>query len=90
MSTESRHSLTFVDTLKTKSYHELYPLTMLIDLQYIVLDKVFKNGPGKIGGWQALKNLKWYGLLKNRSYISINFLCCLPQISLGSFVNILS
>ena len=50
MSTQSRHSLTFVDTLKTKSYHELYPLTMLIDLQYIVLDKVFKNGPGKIGG----------------------------------------
>ena len=31
---------------------------MLIDLQYIVLDKVFKNGPGKIGGWQALKKFE--------------------------------
>ena len=58
MSTKSRHSLTFVDTLKTKSYHELYPLTMLIDLRYIVLDKVFKNGPGKIGEWQALKKFE--------------------------------
>ena len=26
--------------------------------------KVFKNGPSEICGRQPLKNLKWYGLLK--------------------------
>ena len=29
-----------------------------------IWDKVFKNGPREICGRQSLKNLKWYGLLK--------------------------
>ena len=27
-------------------------------------DKVFRNGPSEICGRQPLKNLKWYGLIK--------------------------
>ena len=43
-------------------------------------DKIFTNGPSKICGRQPLKNLKGYGLLKQK----------IPKIVLGSFLNILS
>ena len=35
----------------------------------IIWDKVFKNEPSEICGRQPLKNLKWYGLLKQSSRI---------------------
>ena len=54
-----------------------------------VRDKVFKNGPSKICGRQLLKNLKGYGLL-SRPYPFIFFEGCLPQVSLGPFLNTLS
>ena len=33
------------------------------ECKYLILVKVFKNGPSKISGRQPLKDLKWYGLL---------------------------
>ena len=45
----------------------------------ILLDKVFKNGPSKIGR-NPLKKLKEYGLLKQIKG-------CLPQILHGPFFN---
>ena len=47
-------------------------------------DKAFKNGPSKICGRQPLKHLKRYGLLFKY------FKTCLPQTSLGPFLNTLS
>ena len=53
---------------------------------WIICDKLFKNGLRKICGRQPLKNLKWYGLLKQT--ISLQFLKdCLPQILPGSCLN---
>ena len=45
-------------------------------------DKVFKNGPREVCRRQPLKNLKWYHFKF--------FKGCLPQISLGPFLNTLS
>ena len=42
---------------------------LVIFVMYIWV-KVFKNGPIKICGWQPLKKLKWYGLLR-----SIDMVC---------------
>ena len=36
---------------------------------YHIWDKVFKNGPSEICGWQPLKKLKWYGLLADHMYV---------------------
>ena len=49
-----------------------------------VWDKVFKNEPSKLCGRQLLKNLKWYGLLKqtSRPFCFKFFKGCLPQILL--------
>ena len=33
--------------------------------------KVFKNGPSKIWGRQLLKNLKWYGLLREIGKVTL-------------------
>ena len=52
-------------------------------------DKVFKNGPSKTCGRQPLKNLKEYGPLKQTIPLQI-FKGCLPQISLGPFLNTLT
>ena len=52
-------------------------------------DEVFKNRPSKISGQQHLKNMKWYGLLRQTISLQI-FKGCLPQIFLGPFFNILT
>ena len=49
-------------------------------------DKVFKNGPSEICGRQPLKNLKWYGLLKQTIPHFKFFKGYLPQILLGPFL----
>ena len=33
-------------------------------------DQVFKKGPSKICGRQLLKNLEWYGLLKQVKFVT--------------------
>ena len=38
---------------------------------HITWDKVFKNGTSEICGRQSLKNLKWYGLLKQTISLQI-------------------
>ena len=43
----------------------------------IIWDKVLKNGPNKICGRQPLKNMKWYGLLKQTYHLKL-FKGCLP------------
>ena len=53
-----------------------------------IWDKVFKNGPSEICGRQPLKNLVMVCL--NRPYHFKFFKGCLPQISLGPFLNTLS
>ena len=53
---------------------------MAMDNRAHICDKIFTNGPSKICGRQPLKNLKGYGLRKQK----------IPKIVLGSFLNILS
>ena len=47
-----------------------------------------KSGPSEICGRQPLKNLKWF--CWSRPYHFKFFKGCLPQISLGTFLNTLS
>ena len=51
--------------------------------------KVFKNRPSEIFKREPLKNLKWFSLIKHTISLQI-FESCLPQISLGPFLNTLS
>ena len=96
-------NVSFVDFEQVVSWKSTYPLICknIYDLSFskraaqcwkVDLDrkiqvawwvKVFKNGPSKICGRQPLKKLKWYGLPKI-------FKGCLPQISLGPFLNTLT
>ena len=57
----------------------------------IVWNKAFKSGPAEICGRQPLKNLKWYGLLKQTILLTSNFLKgCLPENILSPLLNNLS
>ena len=61
---------------------------LFVLLKTDIWDKVFKNGPSKICGWQPFKILKGYGLFKQT--ISHKFFkVCLPQVLLGPFLNTL-
>ena len=44
-----------------------HPLPIDLWQNSIIWDKVFNNWPGKIFGWQPLKNLKGYGLLNPKT-----------------------
>ena len=77
----------------TKWKWEIQKRESKINLKYFsgceIRDKVFKNGPRKICGWQPLKIFKEYGLL-SRPYSFKAFKGCLPQILLGPFLNTFS
>ena len=74
----------FMDFPKSTSTHTHVCAHISADMPttYIWV-KVFKNGPSKICGRQPLKNL-------GRSYHFKFFKGCLPQISLGPFLNTLT
>ena len=55
-----------------QNYQKCEKLTSpVIISQWNICDKVFKNGPSKICGKQPLKNLKWYGLLRQTISLEI-------------------
>ena len=47
--------------------HDSYLIMSSLIIQHCVWDKVFKNGPSNICGRQPLKNLKWYGLVRQNT-----------------------
>ena len=66
--------------LRISSFYTCVPKIMIIWI------KVFKNGPSKICRRQHLKNMKWYGLLRQAISLQI-FKGCLPKILIGPFLN---
>ena len=45
-------------------------IVIIITIITFIWDKIFKNGPIKICGRQPLKNLKEYGLLKQKDIVT--------------------